>query len=124
MSTDRIFGGFQSINICSWFIYIFVYRYDFNSDGLISREDIRLILSYIPYKRTLDPTDLQKKRSSLKSTAGNITFSEYAEPYCSKSKEGLYGDDEGKAIDYKDRSWDQEEINHFLKTIFGATSSK
>jgi hypothetical protein len=32
-------------------IIIYYYRYDFNSDGLITREDIRLILSYIPYNR-------------------------------------------------------------------------
>jgi hypothetical protein len=32
-------------------ITIYYYRYDFNSDGLITREDIRLILSYIPYNR-------------------------------------------------------------------------
>ena len=26
-------------------------RYDFNGDGLISKEDVRIVLSYIPFKR-------------------------------------------------------------------------
>jgi hypothetical protein len=30
-----------------------VYRYDFNLDGYISKEDIRIVLSYIPLQRIL-----------------------------------------------------------------------
>jgi len=31
-----------------------VYRYDFNGDGFISKEDVRIVLSYIPFKRHLE----------------------------------------------------------------------
>lgn len=30
------------------------YRYDFNGDNLISKEDVRIVLSYIPFKREVD----------------------------------------------------------------------
>lgn len=36
-------------------------------------------------------------------------------------KEGLYEDDEGKAVDFKDRSWDQEEISRFLNIILSGS---
>ena len=39
------------------------YRYDFNSDGLISREDVRIILSYIPYNRTAAASYNEKIKS-------------------------------------------------------------
>lgn len=32
------------------FLHIFD-RYDFDSDGLISKEDVRMVLSYIPFKK-------------------------------------------------------------------------
>lgn len=35
-----------------------------------------------------------------------------------KNREGLYQDEEGKNIDYKDRLSDQEEIKLFLENIF------
>jgi len=28
-----------------------IYRYDFNNDGLISREDVKMVLYYVPFPR-------------------------------------------------------------------------
>lgn len=39
-------------------------------------------------------------------------------------KEGLYEDYEGKAVDFKDRTWDQEEISRFLNTVFVGTKQQ
>jgi Ca2+-binding EF-hand superfamily protein len=33
------------------------YRYDFNGDGLISKEDVRIVLSYIPFKRNIESAE-------------------------------------------------------------------
>jgi hypothetical protein len=41
-----------------------VYRYDFNGDGLISKEDVRIVLSYIPFKREVKEST-EEKLSSL-----------------------------------------------------------
>lgn len=42
-----------------------IYRYDFNGDGLISKEDVRIVLSYIPFKREAS-TNVQAKQNSDK----------------------------------------------------------
>ena len=39
--------------------------YDFNGDGLISKEDVRIVLSYIPFKREAN-TNVQSKQNSDK----------------------------------------------------------
>lgn len=31
----------------------FIYRYDFDKDGYIKKEDVRLILSYIPIEKSI-----------------------------------------------------------------------
>jgi hypothetical protein len=43
----------------------YLYRYDFNGDGLISKEDVRIVLSYIPFKREAN-TNVQSKQNSDK----------------------------------------------------------
>lgn len=35
------------------FLIVFLNRYDFDKDGFIKREDVRLILSYIPIEKTI-----------------------------------------------------------------------
>lgn len=37
-----------------------------------------------------------------------------------KHREGLYQDDEGKNMDYRDRMNDQEEIRNFIQTVFNS----
>lgn len=67
-------------------------RYDFNGDGLISKEDVRIVLSYIPFKRDVNPESTEEKLSSMSAEK--------------KVKEGLYEQEEGKVLEYKDRVTD------------------
>ena len=46
------------------------YRYDFNSDGFITKEDVRIVFSYIPFKRDLP------KEEALHQRLPSLNFSE------------------------------------------------
>ena len=67
--------------------------YDFNSDGFITKEDIRLILSYIPFSR------------SVMAGEGVIEILDMQYKNSSPAKEGLYEADEGKNLKKKDREF-------------------
>jgi hypothetical protein len=51
-------------------------RYDVNEDGLVGREDVRVIMSYMPFKRAMKghsanqsaPVKLNGKSSNLENT--------------------------------------------------------
>lgn len=59
-------------------------------DGLITKEDVRIVLSYIPMKKNV----LADERSSLlPSQVGKLAG----------TKEGMYENEDGKNIDHKDR---------------------
>jgi hypothetical protein len=92
--------------------YFPAFRYDFNGDGLISKEDVRIVLSYIPFKRDVTPESTADKLSSM-SIQGEAK----------KQKEGLYEQEEGKVLEYKDRVTDQEEIKNFVNMVFDSTPS-
>lgn len=55
-----------------------LYRYDFNGDGLISKEDVRIVLSYIPFKRNIESAE-----DKLTAMSSGVVVEK-------KQKEGLY----------------------------------
>jgi len=81
--------------------------YDFDNDGYLTGEDIRIMMSYMPFKRNVK-------------TSPVIKLQQVPEDRRQKYKEGLYEDDEGKNVAYSDRITDQEEIKKFLDDIFQA----
>lgn len=83
--------------------------YDFNGDGLISKEDVRIVLSYIPFKR--DQVDNFAHQTPQSDTKNGTS-----------KKEGLYEQEEGKVLEHKDRVTDQEEIKSFANMVFESTS--
>jgi hypothetical protein len=91
-----------------------VCRYDFNGDGLISKEDVRIVLSYIPFKREVTAESTEEKLSNMSLGPDGVKKT---------SKEGLYEQEEGKVLEYKDRVTDQEEIKNFVNMVFDATAS-
>jgi Ca2+-binding EF-hand superfamily protein len=76
-------------------------RYDFNKDGFISKEDVRIVLSYVPFKRL----ELQESEVTVRKKLSSMNFNSAMKevvPVPSK-QEGLYEEHEGKALQYKDR---------------------
>ena len=47
-------------------------RYDFDNDGMISAEDVRMILSYVPFKR--DNDDNLSSHSEGRFAGEKVTF--------------------------------------------------
>ena len=66
------------------------------------------MLSYIPFKREVAPESTENKLSSMS----------LSQP---KPKEGLYDNEEGKVMEYKDRVTDQEDIKNFVNMVFDAS---
>lgn len=73
--------------------------YDFDKNGIVSAEDVRLCLSYIPFRKG-------------KSSSGKQVND------ASDIREGLYDVSEGRNIDYKQRTQNQDEIKSFLDFAF------
>lgn len=76
-------------------------RYDFDKDGLISAEDVRLLLSYIPFRRL---HNLERKSEIRLGSE--------------ETREGLYDECDGRSLDPKQRTQNQSEINQFLEAAF------
>ena len=66
--------------------------YDFDNDGYITPDDIKLLMSYLPFNRNVNEI-IKKERPTQKN-----------------SSEGLMQGDEGKNLKYSDRVSDQEEL--------------
>ena len=62
--------------------------YDFDNDGLITPEDIRLVMSYMPFNRKVKP-NINKNKADSK-LIDNLK----------KISDGMLQDDEGKNINY------------------------
>ena len=84
----------------------YFYRYDFDNDGLIQREDVRILLSYVPFK---SEEDLLKEKSTISVISDTKS-----------NQEGLY---DATKQDYFTRKHDQDEINRFTDDIFGVKTS-
>ena len=75
-------------------------RYDFNNDGTLQREDVRILLSYVPFKTE---EDLGGTQSVMSMSSG--------------VKEGMY---DATRQSFFTRKNDQDEIVRFTDHIFGA----
>lgn len=70
--------------------------YDFNNDGLITKEDVRMVMSYIPFL----PDRSEKP-----------------------DREGNYLPEDGRGTDFKQRMLEQKELTNFVNTIFEGKES-
>lgn len=89
--------------------------YDFDNDGYITAEDIRIFMSYMPFNRNVQFNNVQSMLDKGMERVGSPGRGRRERP---KIKEGLYQEEEGKNINYKDRMCDQEEIKAFTDNIF------
>lgn len=88
----------------------FTFRmYDFDNDGLITPEDIRLLMSYMPFKRNTNVMESRGRKRQHMAPPRRLR---------SCNVEGLLQEGEGKNIDFNDRMNDQEEIRTFIHNIF------
>lgn len=85
----------------------FSYRYDFNSDNYITEEDVRIVLSYVPFKNGSPTVD-----------GGFASMSHAMALISLGSNEGLYNSDQGRNLEYKDRVAEQQEIRAFTSKVF------
>lgn len=68
--------------------------YDFDNDGYITSEDVRIMMSYMPIHKNIKVNHVQEmidKRGIEAAMSPSI------------QKEGLYQEEEGKNMDYSDR---------------------
>jgi len=78
-------------------------RYDFDNDGVLQREDVRILLSYVPFKTEQDMMGVSQSVLSEQT-----------------NREGLY--DSSKQSFFQ-RKTDQEEIRALTDHIFGSKQS-
>lgn len=83
--------------------------YDFDNDGWITPEDIRIMMSYMPFNRNIQIQNVQlllddrgfDSLSSGMHSPSSKTMSMIKER--KKQREGLYEDEEGRNMNYNDR---------------------
>jgi len=92
-------------------------RFNFNNDGLISKEDIRILLSYVPFQQDESKSPTQRQ-SSPKNIKGKL--SQKGDPAASTKTEGMYN---SQRLNFQTRQEDQDEINNFLDQVFGSNQS-
>lgn len=99
--------------------------YDFDNDGFITPEDIRILMSYMPFDHNVQLQDVegiiqQRGFENLNSTSRSRlgSPSNRARQSRQRAREGMYQEGEGKNVDYNDRIHDQEEIKAFTDKIF------
>ena len=98
--------------------------FDFDGDGKISAEDVRMILSYIPRAREQCNSSLQISNEEYKTSTTAKDESKPArkkgvKPSLGKRKgEGLYFSSMGKNDDEDDRKKDTEKIFRFIEYVF------
>jgi len=98
--------------------------FDFDTDGLISAEDVRILLSYIPFRqhhqrtvgKGLSPFKKSKNRSR------GVSCSEMGKKLSDRSDdrqgEGLYQRGEGLTMNLQQRQNEQREIFNFVNLAF------
>lgn len=89
--------------------------YDFDGDGFITPDDVRIMLSYMPFKRNVPIQNVQniidtrameclspvKKQAVISpKKASQPSAAQLNRP---KHNEGLYQDEDGRNVDYRDR---------------------
>lgn len=82
--------------------------YDFDNDGFITPEDVRIMMSYMPFNRNIPVQNVQGllEQKGLE----NLNSSPTLKLARAKQREGMYQEEEGKNVEYNDRVRDQEEI--------------
>lgn len=91
--------------------------YDFDNDEYITPEDIRIMMSYMPFQRNIQ---IQAAQKQIELNGGSSPVRNQRQ----RQKEGLYQDEEGRNLGYHDRERDQEEIKQFLESIFSHGNSE
>ena len=91
----------------------FTFRmYDFDDDGYVTPEDIRIMMSYMTFNRNVKIQHVQSMIESRANDNINNTPRGMTSPSSralsrvqqrAKKLEGLYQDEEGKNVDYRDR---------------------
>lgn len=92
--------------------------FDFDQDGKISAEDVRLVLSYIPFRRC--------KRSSLSLTEDGPSSNGNESSFQKNKKvsqEGLYSQQDGKDMNEEERGSNVKKINQFVSLVFSSKSN-
>lgn len=86
--------------------------FDFDCDGKISADDVRLVLSYIPFVRrensSLTVSDSSQERDDLGKARLNAR----------SMQEGLYNRSEGKDMNEEQRLQNQKKIKVFVEAVF------
>ena len=84
--------------------------YDFKNNKKISKEDVKIMLSYVPFQKyaTQDLSPVNKKKRAHLQTSKIQT--DNSKNLTTNQKEGLYENEEGKDKDFIDRVTDMEEI--------------
>jgi hypothetical protein len=80
--------------------------YDFDNDGFITPEDVRIMMSYMSFNRNVSAANVQQaldQRGIELISSGGSSPSDAMRRQRTKPKEGMYQEDEGKNVDYKDR---------------------
>ena len=114
ITTDRFFKIMSTI-YCSDLIQkmgLVFCLYDFDNDGYIQREDVKLLLSYIPLRTQemkISSNSLNGSSSLSQDEAqGNFSQNKKSKPQSRKRnqspKEGLYSPEDGKDLDVQDRA--------------------
>ena len=103
--------------------------YDFDNDGYIQREDVKILLSYIPLRKknfessahnlcasstslSQDDDDGRKKNGSACKNAST-----------SQIREGLYGYEDGRDLRVEERVEIQSKISSFTEIVFEGRTS-
>jgi hypothetical protein len=98
--------------------------FDFDGDGKITAEDVRMILSYIPRSREQCTSSLETTFEESKTTCNVNRTSDKKEKKPSlggkkrRKGEGLYFSSMGKNDDEDDRKKDTEKIIKFIEYVF------
>jgi Ca2+-binding EF-hand superfamily protein len=98
--------------------------FDFNGDHLISAQEVKMILSYIPFvkqgKGSLLDVTADHAANTDSDTDSSLSFEsqEKEKPTLLKRREGLYVSSMGKHMTGKQRTINTEQIDRFVKCVF------
>ena len=77
--------------------------YDFDNDGYITAEDVRIMMSYMPFNREIIAQNVQ---SIIDQRGMKASMNDSPSRRRESVKEGLYQETDGKNVDYADRIHD------------------
>ena len=66
--------------------FLYIYRYDFDNDKYITPEDIRIMISYMPFQRNIQLVAAQKQIELLNGASSPVR----GHPQRQRVREGLY----------------------------------